>query len=123
MAPRWRPTLQPFAISRKRCPRAGPAITLRMYRLGTGAGAAGRAAGPARGTPPEGVGELRGAVPEWLAAGGGRAAGDGPVTEGALGAAGFRAWAADLPQVFPQASHCIAPAALRTSQDGQTTPS
>ena len=45
MAPRWRPTLQPLAISRKRWPRAGPALTLRMNRLGTGAGAAGRGAG------------------------------------------------------------------------------
>jgi hypothetical protein len=69
------------------------------------------------------VGELRGAAPDELAAGGGRAVGDEPVTAGALGAAGFFGWAADLPQVFPQASHCIAPAGLRTSQDGQTTPS
>jgi hypothetical protein len=36
---------------------------------------------------------------------------------------GLLAGAGALPQVFPQASHRCVPAVLRTSQDGQTTPS
>ena len=119
MAPRWRPTLQPLAIRRKRWPRAGPALTLRMKRLGTGAAAAGRPVEPVRGTPPDGVGEGRSPAPEGLAAAGGRAG----AAAGGPGAVGFRAGAWALPQVFPQASQRTAPAALSTSQDGQTTPS
>ncbi|HVP60915.1 MAG TPA: hypothetical protein VMT11_10175 [Myxococcaceae bacterium] len=111
-------------MSRKRWPRAGPALTLRMNRLGTGAGAAGRAAAPVRGTPPAGVGELRRPAPDGLAAGaaGREAGGPGGDTTGAE-PVGLRAGEGGLPQVFPQASQRCAPAAFSTSQDGQTTPS
>jgi len=72
------------------------------------------------------VGALRTLAPGGAAAPDARAAGAAAGAGGEMAGVepvGFLAGDGALPQVFPQASHRCAPAALRTSQDGQTTPS